>query len=155
MVILFPIVLVAAVALIARHRLVRPAATSRSPAWRWFIAWAAAGALLTFSFLAGFSIGLFVLPLAAALTIWVARSAPGWAEAVGFAAGLGTMLLLVGLLNRDYSPCPAGGLSLPPGSSSVSCGGLDPAPWLYSGLIVAAASVVAYAALRVPHDVTA
>jgi hypothetical protein len=35
---------------------------------RWFLAWAAAGAALTFSFLTGLSIGLFVLPFAGLLS---------------------------------------------------------------------------------------
>ncbi len=36
----------------------------RSAGWKAFVAWALAGALLVFALLSGFSIGLFVLPLA-------------------------------------------------------------------------------------------
>jgi hypothetical protein len=37
-----------------------------------------------------------------------------------------------------------------PGSAgeSVSCGGLDPHPWLYTGLVIAALAALAYALAR-------
>jgi Zn-dependent protease with chaperone function len=102
MVILFLIVLIAAAVLVWRKR---PGSGREAEAgWRWFAAWAVAGAAMTFSFLAGFSIGLFVLPVAAALTLWVARAAPRRADAIGFAAGLGAALLL--------TPWPYAGLTV-------------------------------------------
>jgi hypothetical protein len=156
MIVLYPAVVLAAAVIVWRGT--RSRGDARRRGWRWFAAWAAAGAAITFSFLTGLSIGLFVLPAAAALLLWVARAAPRLAEAIGFVAGLGSMLVLVGLLNRDYTPCPAGGLSLPAGSppgSSVSCGGLDPMPWLIAGLVVSAVAVVGYAAIRAAHDVSA
>lgn len=111
----------------------------------WFGAWLAVGAALTLSFLAGFSIGLFVLPFALVLLAIVATRAPRLPEALGFVSGIGVALLLVAFLNRDYEACPANGvLRLAPGQQSVSCGGLDPYPWLYLGLTVTAAGVVMY-----------
>jgi hypothetical protein len=62
---------------------------------RWFAAWTAAGAVFMFSFLTGFSIGLFIFPVAAALVIWLVRAAPGPREASGFVAGVGLMFLVV------------------------------------------------------------
>jgi hypothetical protein len=94
MIILFPIVLVAAF-VIARRR----ASTSRGGP-RWFAAWAAAGALMTFSLLAGFSIGIYVLPLAAVVTLWVASRAPGTGDAIGFVAGVGLTAVAIGLVNE-------------------------------------------------------
>ena len=93
MILLFPIVLVAAF-VIARRR----ASTTRGGP-RWFAAWAAAGALMTFSLLAGFSIGLYVLPLAAVVTLWVASRAPGTGDAIGFLAGVGLTVLATGFVN--------------------------------------------------------
>ena len=121
MVVLFPIVLLAAGVLVWRRR----GASAGATGWRWFAAWAAAGAAMTFSFLTGFSIGLFVLPVAAALTLRVARSAPGVRESIGFLTGLG-LVLLVG-----------------------------PALWRVTGLVLAALSVAAYAAARASHDLSA
>jgi hypothetical protein len=117
----------------------------RGPAW--FGAWLAVGAALTFSFLAGFSIGLFVLPFALLLLAIVATRSPRLPEALGVVSGIGVTLLLVAFVNRGNEPCPANGvLHLGPGQQSVSCGGLDPHPWLYLGIAVTAAGAVSYVA---------
>jgi hypothetical protein len=55
---------------------------------RWFLAWAVAGFLMSFSFVTGFSIGLFLLPLAAFALIWAARRSPHLREATGFLLGI-------------------------------------------------------------------
>ncbi len=157
MVVLFPAVVLAAAVVVWRGRRSRTA--SRHEGWRWFAAWAAAGAAITFSFLAGFTVGLLILPAAAGLLLWVAYSAPGVKEATGFVAGVGTTLMLVAFLSRDYAPCPENGvLSLPAGSppgASVSCGGVDPMPWLISGGALTVLPLLGYAALRALHDASA
>jgi hypothetical protein len=116
--------------------------------WRWFAAWSVAGALFTFSFLAGFSIGLFFLPLAAAALFFVATRAPGLPESVGFVAGIGLIALVIAVRSRDYVPCgPHGELSIPPGAppgTKVSCGGFDPTPWFAAGLALLAVALLAY-----------
>jgi hypothetical protein len=66
--------------------------------WWWFLAWCLAGLLMTFSFVTGFSIGLFLLPFAAAALIWVALHSPHLREASGFVAGIGATALLVAAL---------------------------------------------------------
>jgi hypothetical protein len=86
---------------------------------------------MTFSFLAGLSIGLFVLPLAAALLLWVASRAPHRPDVLGFAAGLGGVLVLVGFLNR------------------AGTGG-DSVPWLLIGLSIDGCALLAYGLLRRP-----
>ncbi len=63
--------------------------------WLWYGAWIAAGFLMSFSLITGFSIGLFVLPFAAAALIWVARRSPHLVEASGFVAGIGATALLI------------------------------------------------------------
>jgi hypothetical protein len=93
MILLYAVVVLAAVVVAARRR---DRAGGRG--WAWFGAWCAAGGLFTFSLLAGFSIGLFVLPLAAALLLYVAARAPHFAESLGFVAGLGAVVLAVDLV---------------------------------------------------------
>ena len=119
--------------------------------WRWFAAWSLTGALFTLSLLTGFTIGLFLLPFATVALLVVAWQAPRLGETVGFAGGVALVALVVALLNRDYRPCGEHGrLSIPPGAppgTSVSCGGVDPLPWLVSGLVIGALAVVAYAVL--------
>lgn len=100
MILLFPLVLFAAV-VVSRRRV-----TTSWGGWEWFAAWTLAGGLMTFSFFTGFSIGLFVLPLAAAIVLWVASRAPGVFDAIGFVAGIGMTFLLVALLNPDAGPTP-------------------------------------------------
>jgi hypothetical protein len=90
MVVLYPIVLVAALYLMSKSR--ERGLGQRG--WGWFAAWAAAGALFVFSLLTGFSIGLFLLPLATIATFWLSLHAPYWREAAGFPLG-GAMVVLV------------------------------------------------------------
>jgi hypothetical protein len=146
MVALYPIVLFGA-ALILRER----SDVAGRHGWRWFGAWALAGALFTFSYLTGFTIGLFLLPLAAAALFVVAWQAPRLAETVGFGGGVALVALVAAFLNRDYRPCGEHGqLSIPPGAppgTSISCGGTDPVPWLVSGLVIGALAVLTYALL--------
>ena len=85
---------------------------------------------MSFSFLTGLSIGLFVLPLAAALLLWVARNAPRLPDALGFVPGIGAVLVLVALLNRAGT-------------------GLDPIPWFLAGLALGGLALLAYGVLRV------
>jgi hypothetical protein len=61
----------------------------------WFFVWIAAGFLMSVSLITGFSIGLFILPLAAVVLIWVARRSPHLLEASGFGAGIGATALLI------------------------------------------------------------
>jgi len=127
MIVVFPLLAIAAtvIALRSAERGLGSAGTH----WRWFVAWSVAGAALTFSFLTGLSIGLFVLPLAAVLLLWVARRAPHLPDALGFVEGIAVLLLLVAFLNRAGS-------------------GVDPAPWLEAGLSLGGFTLVAYVLLR-------
>jgi hypothetical protein len=53
---------------------------------------------MSFSLVTGFSIGIFILPLAAAVLIWVAHRAPHPQEAVGFLGGVAATALVVAVL---------------------------------------------------------
>ena len=89
MIILYPIVLVAAVYLMAKSR--QRGLGRRG--WGWFAAWVGAGALFVFSLLTGFSIGLFLLPLATVAMFWLALQAPYWREVAGFPVGAAIVVL--------------------------------------------------------------
>ena len=108
MILLYPVVLFAAFALFLRARREDP-----HDGAVWFAGWVVGGGLFTFSFLTGFSIGLFLLPLAGAMLFWVASRAPG-REAIGFLAGAGLVLMIVwpvaGLL---VSAAAIGGYAVP------------------------------------------
>jgi hypothetical protein len=91
MVVLYPIVLVAALFLMSKSR---QRGLGHS-GWRWFSAWAGAGAFFVFSLLSGFSIGLFLLPLATIAMFWLALHAPYWREAAGFLLGGAVVGLVV------------------------------------------------------------
>ena len=113
--------------------------------WPWFLAWTAAGGLLVVSYLTVFSIGLFVLPFAVVAVWLVGRHGRAWPELLGGVSGAGLVLVGVALANRGSTPCPEGGaLTIPPGQTSVECGGLDPVPWLVAGLAFVAVGAVAY-----------
>jgi len=86
----WPLLLALAVTLMWRYR---NEAGGRGP--RWFLVWIAAGFLMSFSLVTGFSIGMFVLPLAGVVLILAARRAPHPPEALGFVGGIGATALLV------------------------------------------------------------
>ena len=90
MIVLYPLLLVAA-AVVARRARTRDG--GRGPAW--FFGWALAGFLFTFSLVTGLSIGLFVLPAAAFVLLLVAPRSPHLVESTGFLVGVAAVALLV------------------------------------------------------------
>jgi hypothetical protein len=94
---------------------------------------------------------LLLLPFALALLWLVLYPSPSWPESLGFFEGVGFLLLAIAYLDRSDHPCsPSGTLHIAPSSpgQSISCGGLDPYPWFYSGLVIAALAGLAYAVAR-------
>jgi hypothetical protein len=144
MALLYPLLLVAAAVLLWRKR-----GGPGGRGWFWFGAWSAAGAVFAFSFLAGFSIGLLVLPFAAAGLFLVVSRSPHVPESLGFVAGVGGTLVLIAFLNYgQYRPCPENGaLYIPADASpgaSVECGGMDPMPWFVFGFVAAVPALIVY-----------
>jgi hypothetical protein len=121
---------------------------SETARWRWFAAWAAVGGLVAFTLLGAATIGVFVLAFAVLAVVLVLRSGRLWPELLGAVFGIGVLCLVVGALHRDYAPCPDGGLVVPPGETSVSCGGADPVPWLIAGTLLSVAGAAAYLLAR-------
>ncbi len=87
MILLYPALLIGAAVLVMWRR---DRAGGRG--WLWFLAWLLVGALFTFSLVAGFSIGLFFLPLVAGALLGVAWLSPHFREASGLLAGAATFL---------------------------------------------------------------
>jgi hypothetical protein len=115
----------------------------------WAIGWFIVGAAGAVALLAVASIGLFLAPVVAAAAVGLARVAP--ARSALFAmVGAGAVLVVLGLLNLDYRPCPNHAIGTTEGES-YSCGGLRPAVTIGLGLLLAAGGVVRYATLRPPR----
>jgi hypothetical protein len=78
------------------------AAGARSAATRrWFFAWFAAGALCALAVLGALTIGIFVLPIAGALIVFLATRRGASVGIGGLISGLGLPVLYVAFLNRD------------------------------------------------------
>ena len=128
-----------------------PASGPERRGFRWFLAWAAVGALLSFGFITIFSIGLLLLLVGGVLLWRVLSRSPRWPESLGSIEGVGLMLLVVAFLHRNDHLCTSNFGSIPasaPAGTSISCGGLDPHPWLYTGAIVCAVATAAYVIAR-------
>jgi hypothetical protein len=128
MVMLYPVLLVVAgVVVLLRLAIAAPDPRAR---WHWFLAWCATGAVFSFSYVTGLSIGLLVLPFAVVLLLLAAWFAPGPGEAVlGFVAGIGLVLLLIGFIQRDGE-------------------WVNPAPYLLGGILACMLAVGGYTILR-------
>ncbi len=110
--------------------------------WRRFAAWVLAGGLLFFALVTGFTIGLFVLPFAVCAVWLVARGSRIWPELLGLAGGAGVVGFVVAAVNRDGDGCKT---TIENGATTVTCGGLDPTPWLVGGLVLLLAASLLYA----------
>jgi hypothetical protein len=58
------------------------------------------------------------------------------------------VLIVIGLLSLDYDPCSHRGTVVLAEGEEMSCGGMDPVPWLVAGGVVAAVSAGLYCAAR-------
>lgn len=94
MILIYPLLLIGAAVLIRRTK------RRRRAGWSGFAAWAAAGAVFTFSLLTGLSIGLFLLPLVGAMLYLAIRSAPDFRASLGFGGGIGAVLLVVAFIHK-------------------------------------------------------
>jgi hypothetical protein len=92
---------------------------------RRFWYWALAGWLVTFSLVAAASIGLFVLPVAALVTVLVARSTRSRAEALGALVGAGGVCFVIAWIQRGPE-------------------GFDARSWLAAGIALTAVGLAGY-----------
>jgi hypothetical protein len=97
-----------------------------------------------------------ILPFALVLLGLALYLSPRWPESLGFVEGIGLLLLVLAYLHRGDQPCSSNGMlhQIAPESAgqSVSCGGFDPHPWLYAGVVVAALAALLYAVARTISD---
>lgn len=109
--------------------------------WRLFY-WMVAGALTGFGVIGIFSIGLPFLLIGLGMVIYgVARfKARGfWAALIGF--GTLPALILIGDIITAPPPCTGQVLTLPPNTSSVSCGYIPDSYYIMAGIFGAIALV--------------
>ena len=79
----------------------KPAGARSAAAWGWFVAWFFAGALCALAILGAFTIGIFVLPIAGAVIVFLATRRGATDGIVGLISGLGLPVLYVAFLNRE------------------------------------------------------
>lgn len=117
--------------------------------WMAFLGWSISAAILVFALLSAASIGLFVLPFAVIVGWRVAHHARMWPEGLGSFGGAGSVLLFVGIINRNSVPCPPSGSNVRVALGEAgSCGGRDPTPWLMIGAALVCISVIGYTLSR-------
>lgn len=113
--------------------------------WPGFLAFLLAGGLLSFGIVGAASVGLFVLPLGVVLFGLLVGYAPDPRDRWGVLAGVGAVVVFVGVLHRNYQPCEAGWVLVPQGEEGLSsCGGLDGRLWLVVGLLFIVTSLILY-----------
>ncbi|MEJ7825587.1 MAG: hypothetical protein WKF48_09170 [Solirubrobacteraceae bacterium] len=88
-------------------------------------------------------IGVLLLPIGLLTAFLLTRSIRVWPEILGLLEGVAAVFLAIAALNVGSRPCPSRG-ELVTDEGSVSCGGLDPWPWLIIGLLLAFGAAVAY-----------
>ena len=119
--------------------------------WGWFAAWVVVGAAYGIGFLS--FIGLFVLPIAILLTIFLARTPASRPSSLGLLSGMGFPLLYIAYLNRGgpgdvCRPIPHG----------TACTSADsPWPWVWIGvsLVVAGLALAIGRLMRGSRSVSA
>jgi hypothetical protein len=109
--------------------------------WGWFVAWVALGVMWVVAVLGVFTIGIFVLPIAAAGTILLATRRHAGDGIAGVISGLGVPLLYVAFLNR-HGPGTICTTSHNGGQSCVD--ELNAWPWLVFGLVLVALGAVVF-----------
>ena len=113
---------------------------TRVPAWVWFVAWAGAGLSLMLAVLGAMTIGMFVLPIAAGFTVFVATRKGSIVGIGGLVSGGAFPLWFVAFLNRDGPGAICRNFAT--GSSCTE--EMNPWPWLGIGLGFFVAGVVVF-----------
>lgn len=119
----------------------KPAATRSAAAWGWFVAWFFAGALCALAVLGAFTIGIFVVPIAGALIVFLATRRGATAGISGLVSGLGLPVLYVAFLNRDGP----GNICTVSATSTSCTEEWSPWPWVLLGAALVFLGVVVLA----------
>ena len=107
--------------------------------------WSIASALLTFSVLGAWGIGIFIVPVAIVFLVLAMRRNSPWPErTVGSVAGIAIACIGVAFIHRSYAPCDSGSAVMLGPGQSLSCGGLDPLPWMIVGSTLLVGALCSY-----------
>ena len=108
---------------------------SAARGWLHFAGWAAVGAGAVLSVLSILTIGIFVLPVTAALAGLLAWRGDGSMAGPGILSGLGLVPIYVGYLNRGGP----GTVCTTTGTGGTCTQEMSPWPWIGAGLCLAIA----------------
>jgi hypothetical protein len=114
--------------------------TRSSTGWGWFLAWFFAGALCALAVLGALTIGIFVLPIAGVLIVFLATRRHAVDGVAGLISGLGLPVLFVAYLNRDGP----GNICTSTATSTTCMEEWSPWPWLLIGVGVIALGVAVF-----------
>ncbi len=130
----------------------------RIDGWSAFLGWLLVGGLLGFAVLGAASVGVLALPFVVILVVMMVRARPPSHSLLGLIAGVGVLLVFIGIINLGNTPCDETGTLVDgvivfgyvEGGSAedgaeTSCGGFAPAPWLAVGGTALAAGTVLFA----------
>jgi hypothetical protein len=118
-----------------------PGRSAAPVALAWFGCWLVAGASWAVTVLGALSIGVFVLPVAIALTVLLATRRTSSIGLPGIISGAGFPLLYVAYLNRGGP----GNVCTTFASGGSCAQEWSPWPWLGIGMVLVATGVVAFA----------
>ncbi len=112
--------------------------------WIWFVTWFGAGAGCVVGVLSILTIGIFVLPVAVVVTVFVATRRTSAVGIGGIVSGLGLPFLLVAYFNRNG---PGDVCRTSPTATSCTQE-WSPWPWLAIGLALAVLGVLIFVRMR-------
>lgn len=119
--------------------------TKALASWAWFGVWLVAGASWVVTVLGALSIGVFVLPLAIALTVLLATRRTSSVGVPGLISGAALPFLFIAYLNRGG---PGNVCSTFPDGGQGCRQEWSPWPWLAVGIVLVVAGVVVFVARR-------
>ena len=116
-------------------------APSQVPNWAWFIAWIFVGITFVFALLGAMTIGVFVLPVAGGLAVFIATRRGSSVGVAGLISGASLPLFYVAYLNRDG---PGNVCRSFADGGSACTEEWSPLPWLFVGAVLLVGGVAVF-----------
>ena len=155
---LLPIAILVVIILAVVVNRVRPDRPRKIAGWSAFFGWTFVGVLTAFSVAAALSVGALALPFLVILVGMMIWARPQAHSLLGLVAGVGALILFIGILNLGNTACEdegvlidgvvvfeSGGEGSEQDGAETSCGGIPPAPWLAVGVTALAAGTALFA----------
>jgi predicted membrane channel-forming protein YqfA (hemolysin III family) len=152
-VLLLPVILALIVfaAVVTKRRPDRP---RKIEGWSAFFAWALVGVLLAFTIVAILSVGILAFPFFVALAAMMIWARPPRHSLLGLVAGIGALVLVLGVLHLADSGCQDEGTMVDgvivygygSDDSETSCSDFNAMPWLAVGGALLVTGTVLFAA---------